>query len=87
LSDTDGAFASLRQSIYCDPNFLLAYYALGELYERSRQYTAALRQWKLAQKITATLDPKAQLMGEDDLTVEMMQSLLEQAIARLPGDA
>ena len=78
LGDFDGALSSLRQSIYCDPNFSLAHYTLGDLYERQGNKAEAVRYWQRTQKTLAGLDPKQQIAyAGDDLTVEILSGLLD----------
>jgi chemotaxis protein methyltransferase CheR len=77
------AVASLRQSIYCDPEFVLAHYILGELHEKQGANIEALRCWREARKITAGLDPESDLPFAEDLTAEMLHSLLDFRINQL----
>jgi chemotaxis protein methyltransferase CheR len=86
LDDASGAQMSLRQALYCDPQFVLAHYTLGELYQRAGDYKNAARCWKTAETLLAPLDPQAHLPFGEDLTVEMLQGLIAFAGKRLPQD-
>ncbi len=50
LGDLEGAMVSLRQAIYCDPNFALAHYTLAALSEARGDHKLASRHWRLAQR-------------------------------------
>jgi chemotaxis protein methyltransferase CheR len=76
MSDTIGAMSSLRQSIYCDPNFALAYYLLGDLHARNGTHGEAHRQWRRAQQVLEGMEQEARVPYGDDLTVEMLHGLL-----------
>ncbi len=85
LEDVGGAFISLRQALYCDSQFALAYFTLGELYERSGDYKNAARQWKSAQTAITSLEPNTHLPFGEDMTVDMLSGLLKSAMKRLPA--
>jgi len=76
-ADAEGALQSLRRAIYCDPNFALAHYALGEMYEKRGELREARRHWNLAQNSISQLDPTASLPLDDELTIEMFKDLLD----------
>lgn len=83
LDDLSGAHASLRQSLYCDPKFVLAHYTLGELYEMQGDIKNAKRSWKMALTGIEGLDPQSHLPFGEDLTVEMLQGLLIHGLQRI----
>jgi chemotaxis protein methyltransferase CheR len=80
LGEIEDAFRSLRQSVYCDPNFALAHYALAELYEAGHEFKQSLRHLRLAQSAIEGLPPQIELPFADELTVEMFRSLLNQKL-------
>ena len=82
--EIDNALASLRRAIYCDGNFVLAHFALGEVYEKQRHYKKAFYQWNHAQTILKQLPGEDPIEFSDGLTVEMMSRLLESRLDHLP---
>lgn len=70
------AVNALRQAIYCDPNFALAHYTLGDLYDRQGQRKQSRRHWRAAQLALHGLPPEQKLPLDDDVTVEMLNGLL-----------
>lgn len=74
--DYTASMNSLRQAIYCDANFALAHYMLGELHEKAGAVAEARRHWRRAQQTLAGLDPQQPLIFADDLTAEMLNGLL-----------
>ena len=83
IETADDAMKSLRRAIYCDPNFALAHYTLGELYEKQASLKEASRHWHHAQSAIAGLDSAYRLPYADDLTVEMLRELLIFRLAKL----
>jgi chemotaxis protein methyltransferase CheR len=81
---SDSAFLSLRQAIYCDPNFALAHYTLAEMYQQRGELKEAVRHLRLTQRAIASLPPDHRLSFSDDLTVEMLHELLTHRLRNLP---
>ncbi|HLY27683.1 MAG TPA: CheR family methyltransferase [Aggregatilineales bacterium] len=81
LGDLDGAMDSLRQAIYCDANFALAHYLLADLSEALGDKKQALRHWRLAQRSIKDLPREANLPFAEDLTVDMLRSLLQHRLS------
>lgn len=84
--DNEGALNSLRKAIYCDPNFALAHYALGEMYEKRGELREARRHWNLAQASIRELDPTTSLPLDDELTIEMFKDLLDYRLNTVSGN-
>jgi chemotaxis protein methyltransferase CheR len=82
--DPDQALVSLRRAIYCDENFVLAHYALGELYQSQGNYRKASYQWNQALLSLETFQPNSLLPFSDDLTAEMLSGLLHYRLDNLP---
>jgi chemotaxis protein methyltransferase CheR len=80
----DKALSSLRQAIYCDGNFVLAHFTLGELYEKQGNFKKAFYQWNQAQTILATLLPEQPIAFSGDLTVEILLGILQYRLESLP---
>ena len=80
----DKALASYRQAIYCDSSFILAHFALGELYEKQGNFRKALYQWGQAQAILVNLPPEEPIAFSGDLTVEMLTGILQYRLDTLP---
>jgi chemotaxis protein methyltransferase CheR len=83
-AEVDKALSSLRRAIYCDPGFVLAHYALGDLYQSEGKYRKAASQWQQAQALLDTAQPDAVIPFSDDLTVEMLSRLLQFRLDNLP---
>ena len=77
MEDTRSANEALRQALYCDPSFALAHYTLGELYEKTGTLGEAHQHWQRARKVLAQQNPQDLLPFGDDLTVEMLNGLLD----------
>ncbi len=82
-NDVEGALLSLRQSLYCDPNFALAHYTLGDLYARRQEYKRAARHWRQTLRAVADREPQDLLPFAEDLTVEMLRALLAHRLETL----
>ncbi len=74
-----------RQALYCDPEFALAHYSLGELYVQLGEPKLAVRHWHQARAAVAKLDPQQHLLFTEDITVEMLQGLLASRFSLLSG--
>lgn len=75
-SEDQKALAALRQAIYCNPNFILAHYTLGDLYTRMKYTVQAKHEWQLTQSLLAGLPLNSLVPYSTDLTVEMLSELL-----------
>jgi len=71
------ALRSLKQALYCDQNFALGHYSIGELYARRKQGKEALHHWHVASKLVEDLAPDYLLPYTYDLTVEMLRDLIK----------
>jgi chemotaxis protein methyltransferase CheR len=83
-NELDHALRALRRAIYCDSSFVLAHYALGELYEKRGNSTEAMRCWMRSQRTIAELQPQDKVAPGEDLTVEMFRDLLNYRLGSLP---
>jgi tetratricopeptide (TPR) repeat protein len=79
--DIERGIQSLRQAIYCNPDFALAYYTLGDQYHKLGARREALTYWRRAQNVLARLDSQYVLPFSDDMTVEMLKELLSYRLA------
>jgi len=79
------AFTSLRQAIYCDPNFAMAHYTLGECFARQHNTKQAQRYWRQALTIVSSLKPDEVLHGTLDMTAEMLMGLLHYQLSQQTG--
>lgn len=79
-----GALASLRQAIYCNQEFVLAHFVLGEIFEQQGQFRKAFGQWKQAYTLLERLPAEQPIAYSDDLTVEMLRAVLEFRLDNLP---
>lgn len=77
MHQIDDAFASLRKALYCNPNFVMAHYLMGELQEANGAMRDAKREWRLAMAALANRQPTEMVAGEDDLSVDMLRGLID----------
>ncbi len=70
------AIQLLRRAIYCDPNFVLAHYTLGDVYHRRAAPKEAARHWQLALDAVENRELQEIVPYSDDLTVEMLIQLM-----------
>lgn len=82
--ETEKGMASLRQAIYCDPAFVMAHIALGDIYEKDGQFKKAASEWNQARENLAFLRPVDLVPCGGDMTVEMLSGLLRFRLANLP---
>jgi chemotaxis protein methyltransferase CheR len=68
---------ALRRALYCDPQFGLAHYLLGEIYAQQGLTHQAQRCWEQARQTLIGKPDDEILFAEDHLTVEMFRSLLD----------
>lgn len=85
MDDPDAAIQALRRAIYCDQEFALAHFSLGELYAKQQQHKEAARHFKQARRAIAGLPDGYSFPYDEDLTVEMLNGLLAYHIDRLPA--
>jgi chemotaxis protein methyltransferase CheR len=72
----DSVLAALRQSLYCNPQFVLARALMGDCYAQRKQNTEAQHHWRLALESLSKLEASALIPYTDDVTVEMLRELL-----------
>lgn len=73
----DEAISSLKKAIYLDPDFVMAYYSLGNIYQRQGNLPAAK---KCKQNILSILDhynPDEILTESDGLTVSKFKEIIQ----------
>lgn len=85
MGDSDAAIKALRRSIYCDTDFALAHFSLGELYAKQQMHKEAARHFKQAKRAIVGLPDGYSFPYDKDLTVEMLNGLLAYHIDRLPA--
>jgi hypothetical protein len=81
--NVNDAVRLLRRSVYCDVNFSLAHYTLGDIYAQQGAQKEAARHWKQALAAVEALEPKHILPYSDDLTVEQFMTSLEDRLIGL----
>ena len=74
----------MRRAIYCDGDFVLAHFTLGEVYEKQGKYRKAAYEWTLAGIILGRLPLEESVPYNDELTVDMLSRLVEYRLANLP---
>lgn len=73
---SDSVLAALRQSLYCDPLFVLSQALMGDCYAQRKQMADAKRHWRQALESLAQRGASDLIAFTDDVTVEMMRELL-----------
>ena len=76
LEEPSTAVQAFRQAVYCQPDFPLAHYAIGELMNNQGRRTVAEASWRRAYKSVTQLAPDSIVTGADDLTAGMLRDLL-----------
>ena len=72
--------AALRQSIYCDADFILSHCLLGDAYKRDGDMKKAHQHWQIAKGLLLKLKPSDKLPFSNDLRAD---ELLDLVIFRL----
>jgi chemotaxis protein methyltransferase CheR len=85
LADTPGALVSLRRAIYCDPNFALAHFMLGDCYQKGNDLSAAQRHWRRAHRTIRNLVEAEPLPYSAELTVEDLKNLIYHRLEGIKG--
>ena len=70
------AMSSLNRAIYLDPDFVLAYFSLGNLCSKSEKNTSGLKHYKNALNILAKLNPEELLPESDGLTAGRLTEII-----------
>jgi chemotaxis protein methyltransferase CheR len=76
---------SLKQVLYLQPDFILAYYLMGVLHAGKNRRREALRQFEIAKELLAQLDDDALVPGSEGMTaaylLESVQFFLQKGCA------
>lgn len=83
LGELSLASDDLRRAIYCDPLFALAYYVLGEVYEKRGIPQEARRSWELARKALTQIKPERMADSANGLTAEILQGFITYQLEKL----
>jgi chemotaxis protein methyltransferase CheR len=83
LGELSLASDDLRRAIYCDPLFALAYYVLGEVYEKRGIPHEAKRSWELARKALTQIKPERMADSANGLTAEILQGFIAYQLDKL----
>ncbi len=83
-NDEPTAVEAMRRAIYCDGNFVLAHFTLGEVYEKQGKYRKAANEWTLAGTILGRLPLEETVPYNHELTAEMLIRLVQHRLANLP---
>lgn len=75
--DYPAALLAMRQAIYCDPNFALAHYMLGDIFKQQGQLSGARRHWQIARSFLKSQPPDKILDASNGLTVDMLIDLID----------
>jgi chemotaxis protein methyltransferase CheR len=80
LGQVKDSQAALRQSIYCDADFVLSHCLLGDAYKREGDMRKAQQHWQTAKDLLVKLAPNSRLPYSSDLRAD---ELLELVMFRL----
>ena len=75
--DLDGAIEALKKTIYLDPEFVLGYFNLANLYRARAQPKLARRHQAEAVRLVAGMDGETEVPGSDGLNAEQLMSMME----------
>jgi len=79
--DVDSAVRALRRCLYIDHNFVIGYFALGNLYAAQGSLSMAQRQWQNASQLAAAYAPDDRLpFGEGITAAEVCGLIREQTV-------
>lgn len=81
LGLTEEPIASLKRSIYLDPNRIMAYFSLGHLLRRQGKLAEANKSFMNALDLLSSMTPGERVPNSDGLTVER----LREAIGSMEG--
>lgn len=73
----------LRRAIYCDPLFALAYYVLGEVYEKRGIPREARRSWEQARQALTQMEPERMAASGNGMTIEILQGFITYQLEKL----
>lgn len=76
LDKTSEAIASLKQAIYLDPNFIMAHFALGNLFIRQRQPKNAKRYFNNVLDLLSTFNDEDILVESEGLSVMHIREII-----------
>jgi len=76
------AIDALQQAIYCEPSFALAHYWQGELWHREGRLEQAQACWRRALKALQGLEDEALLLGDAEMTTDMLRHVLRYRLER-----
>jgi tetratricopeptide (TPR) repeat protein len=68
---------ALRRALYCDSQFSLAHYLLGEVMVQERNLKEARRCWQIALQTAANRPGEQQILDGDALTVDELRVLIQ----------
>jgi chemotaxis protein methyltransferase CheR len=74
--DVQQACASLQQAIFLRPNFVLAYFSLGNIAHNSGKMDEAYKHFSIVQRILSTYQPDDILPESDNLTVGQLNEII-----------
>lgn len=77
LGDSEGAIASLRRALYIDQDYLLAYFALGNLCRRRGEMMEARQSFANALRLLKRRDPHEELPEADGMTAATLMRMIE----------
>ncbi|MBU5614073.1 tetratricopeptide repeat protein [Geomonas sp. Red51] len=83
LGDAAGAETAVRRALYLDHDYLLAYFALGNLCRRRGELREAEQSFKTALRLLQRYDPAAVLPEAEGITAGMLAQLIKGMIAGL----
>jgi chemotaxis protein methyltransferase CheR len=76
LGQIKDSLASLRQSIYCDADFILSHCLLGDAYKREGELKKAQQHWQTAKSLLLKLKPSDKLPFSNDLRADELLDLV-----------
>lgn len=74
---TEGAAACLKQALYLDQNFILAHFALGNVYRRDGHTDLAAQHFRIAARLLRACAPDTSLPSAEGLRAAQLLSIIE----------
>ena len=76
LGQVKDSQSALRQSIYCDADFVLSHCLLGDAYKREGDLRKAQQHWQTAKDLLLKLAPNTRLPYSNDLRADEQLELV-----------
>ena len=80
LGRIDDAVAALKQTLYLDPEFVLAYFTLGHLHQRQGKIKESRKQFENALALLTRYPPDHELSESEGMTARQLREMVQAAL-------